>query len=902
MKNLYIHYILIFFIAVFNTFPCSYASENYFDKILAKSSLQEGRTYYKGYTYNGKEYEAEVESQLSLGGRYTEAVRKAITDSNQFCVAFMYRLNHPALIYDLAYKVDQFQNKNKNQEIKYAPLIFLDYNSFFAKNDYTYKSYVNHLLYNVPVSFVKIGEGGYKNTHKTFHHKIIICKETGKEASVFIGSANATYHADNMHSEDTLIIKSNILAKSILSEFYSLFNSYIVSIIDVPKFDNQKKHTNYLLDFYNIVHEEIKPSITNIEQPKIKSFVISTGVGEKNTCFNFINENILEKDNNELLIYFQNYLNIYKNPNNKDYFEPLRNYLSEKKPLKLVVRWDNVSRGKKSKDNFTKERNYFKSLEEQKNIYFINFKPYTQGKFHHKAIIQYLKDEEPILYSGSFHFSSNAIKNNSENIIGVRSKTLVEDYLYSLLWNSNLADHIKIWQFFKEGENQRRFGLYNQGTKINSLACRVLSRCKINIHGYTPILKKHIKKLINNLSEGPSSIRKKVEKVTSILKQYKNSLKLDEYLESIGIITSINNMFLTDTNKENIIGDNIKKYISLICAKCIEPNSKYLEKKPTMLKRIKKLSLGLDELKQKDYEKWIDVVKEIIDNAKLKSYDDIIKLHKKDKISLTYNERADLEVTLERLENYLDNIKSIYNSMIDLHEFYTSINNLVDLYAELRPFDHNPLNLSISIRELNISPSNINKKVLKRTRSSPVPKKQRKNFNLESVENLSEEQDISSTINSLLKLVKIEEMPNSTSRKTDFIEKLEMFNRDIVRNASNISYLKEQIMPNLNDTHEKGTIGYYLTNYITQKGEELIRYPADKIRYNEEIETLKKYDDKDNINKINYLIQKMYYNSGRSIDNENYAKEYLERLVKKINRLYEVVDLKIKKLEDSKKQ
>lgn len=923
MGSLNMYYINIFFISVFNIFFSSYVfSSDYLSEVnlKAKGSPQRGYTNYKGYTYSGTEYAAKVENQVSLGGQYTEKVREAIKNYDEFFVAFMYRFDHPAFIRDLGDKVHLFQKQGpapviqdpapkQPERIKYPPLIFLDYNTFFKKKDYNYKNYVKHLIYNVPVSFVNIGESGYKNSHKAFHHKIIICKEKNKEASVFIGSANATYHADYQHSDDTLLIQSNNLAKNILDEFRKLFYSDIVRIVDIYGFNNNKKHREYLEDFYNIINEEIKLDIKlDIITPSIsiKSFVISTGTGDwrKNACLKFFKKNILKEKNNALLIYFQNYLNIYGNSDKEGYFKTLRKSLEEKEePLKLVVRWDNISTGRKQKNNIKAEELYYNELQNKKDIYFVNFKPYTQSKFHHKAIIQYLKnDEDPILYTGSFNLSVNAIKNNSENIIGVRSKTLVEDYLCSLLWNSNLADQEKIWQFFREGDNMERFSLYNSESTIKDLALKVLSRCKNNIYRCSIILQNNIEQLINNLDEKITVIK--------ILDEYQKILEKNNYNYVFSQIrntfSQIKNMFLTD--KVNIIGDKIKEYISGICDTHIKPKAKYLENKHTVLKLIDKLSLNSFILKEQKYEKWIDVIKEIIENAKIKSYSDIIELYEHDEIALRYGEYDNLENDLEDLKDYLDNIEDIYSSMVSLDLLCSDFDRLSSLYLTLQPFspeENNDLSKSASgLNKLNCSPPAANKKLLKRVQSSPIRsspirpspvlKKQRKKSNLQSTKSLSEDPDISSTVTPLLNMLQRRAKPlydsyrsstvvrRRSNSATEVINRLEKINNNIdIKNLND----------SLKNTKINKNIGYHLVQYITQKGRQLIRYEADQRLYDASVSSIsEKYSGKNAINEINSLIQEMSYNSGLSIDNENYAKEYLGDLVKQINRFYEAVE------------
>ena len=75
------------------------------------------------------------------------------------------------------------------------------------------------------------------------------------------------------------------------------------------------------------------------------------------------------------------------------------------------------------------------------------FKPFSGGKFHHKLIISYPTEDEPIIYTGSFHISKSSIKKNSEDIIGIRSAELADQYLADILENSGLGEIPDIWKF-----------------------------------------------------------------------------------------------------------------------------------------------------------------------------------------------------------------------------------------------------------------------------------------------------------------------------------------------------------------------------------------------------------------------------------------------------------------------
>ncbi len=113
--------------------------------------------------------------------------------------------------------------------------------------------YVKHLVNNVPTSLVKLGSGA-------FHHKVMIFKKKNQQAFVSIGSANATYDADNKHSEDSLIIQSNKVANFYLTEFQSLLRTSKSGVYHEHKIYNKEiqkleSNTSKLSDLAKLLME-----------------------------------------------------------------------------------------------------------------------------------------------------------------------------------------------------------------------------------------------------------------------------------------------------------------------------------------------------------------------------------------------------------------------------------------------------------------------------------------------------------------------------------------------------------------------------------------------------------------------------------------------------------------------
>ncbi len=419
---------------------------------------------YGGETKNNFNKKVRVSSCVSLGGNCIQRINSIISDADEFIVSFMYRFDSPTLIRTLGNKYI-----NSNTPV----IVFLDYNQLYksTSTESNYFDYVKELINSVPTSLVKLAS-------RSFHHKVTISKQKNKEAIVIIGSANATYASDNQNSEDVIFIQSNELAKFYLTEFETLL-----------RYDPAKNRPDHLIreSKVKVFHEHrLQPSLSNTEALKsfidllnnptdaetltpyhkgtIKTVALSTGhPTEKGTikCLNIVQQALANTANTALFL-FENYITLdnLKAALRKGIVEGLVNHT----PKFIVVEdnehnkglvpspeeTNNNNRSKKSTSLLKKPNTQEKRESVRINMpanHILLFRPFTGYKFHHKLILQYLKTEEPIVYTGSFHISSNAVNNNSETIIGIQSQDLANEILSSLLLNSGLGEKPEIWNF-----------------------------------------------------------------------------------------------------------------------------------------------------------------------------------------------------------------------------------------------------------------------------------------------------------------------------------------------------------------------------------------------------------------------------------------------------------------------
>ena len=405
---------------------------------------------YPGFILKREIGNVEVESCVSLGGSCNQKVAEIIKTSDEYVVSFMYRYNSPAITNALA----DLHLSSPNTPV----LVFLDYKQFYEAQN-AYLGYNNYLVESVPTSLVKIGS-------KSFHHKIVVAKRKNEEAIVIVGSANATYESDNLHSEDLLIIRSNKLATIYLTEFNKMLNSRGVETYDVNKQGLDAPNRDFLESLTNATEESANENMSDIDTRSftgtITSLAISSGTSSEagsKACFRIF-QDILKARNN-LLIFFENYFTMGANEIPE---------LSDKTP-KLIILDDDPNNAKY----------LYHNLKERSNKALL-FQLHTGGKFHHKLVLQYPYAREPVVYTGSFHPSTNAIKNNSENIIGIRSKELADGYLASILWQSGLGNVPEVWSFLEKFPEE--LGFKEKGSRLGNTITKLRNRAFYNIHRF----------------------------------------------------------------------------------------------------------------------------------------------------------------------------------------------------------------------------------------------------------------------------------------------------------------------------------------------------------------------------------------------------------------------------------
>jgi len=280
----------------------------------------------------------------------------------------------------------------------------------------------------VPTSLVKLGS-------VSFHHKVVISKKQGQEAIVVIGSANATFESENVHSEDMVFIQSNKLANILLKQYYKLFTMKVkeeeqtVKIYHEHRLNKGESNTEKLQEFRSkLLETDTGSLLEGYTKASITALALSTGfasTGGSKRCLEIL-ESILNAENRALFL-FENFFTL----------KAAIDLANKSDAAKLII----LDRDKNNETILPLLRNQPRNMVEM-------FTPYTLGKFHHKLIIQYPYEGEPILYTGSFHPSGNAVANNSELIIGIKSEDLPFQYLASIMEQAGLGEDLTVWQFF----------------------------------------------------------------------------------------------------------------------------------------------------------------------------------------------------------------------------------------------------------------------------------------------------------------------------------------------------------------------------------------------------------------------------------------------------------------------
>jgi len=279
----------------------------------------------------------------------------------------------------------------------------------------------------VPTSLVKLGS-------VSFHHKVVISKKQGQEAIVVIGSANATFESENVHSEDMVFIQSNKLANILLKQYHKLFTMKVkekeqtVKIYHEHRLNKGESNTEKLQEFRSkLLGTDTGSLLEGYTKANITALALSTGfasTGGSKRCFEIL-ESIFNAENQALFL-FENFFTL----------RAAINLANKSDAAKLII----LDRDKNNETILPLLRRQPKNMVGM-------FTPYTLGKFHHKLIIQYPYEGEPILYTGSFHPSESAVANNSELIIGIKSAELPFQSLASIMEQSGLGEDLTVWQF-----------------------------------------------------------------------------------------------------------------------------------------------------------------------------------------------------------------------------------------------------------------------------------------------------------------------------------------------------------------------------------------------------------------------------------------------------------------------
>ena len=320
----------------------------------------------------------------------------------------------------------------------------------------------------MPTSLVKLGS-------VSFHHKVVISKKQGQEAIVVIGSANATFESENVHSEDMVFIQSNKLANILLKQYHKLFTMKVkekeqtVKIYHEHRLNKGESNTEKLQEFRSkLLGTDTGSLLEGYTKANITALALSTGfasTGGSKRCFEIL-ESIFNAENQALFL-FENFFTL----------RAAINLANKSDAAKLII----LDRDKNNETILPLLRKQSKNMVGM-------FTPYTLGKFHHKLIIQYPYEGEPILYTGSFHPSESAVANNSELIIGIKSAELPFQYLASIMEQSGLIEDLTVWQFFRKLANPELI-LDNQTMKavIDKTYGRILHKMNAYLEKYQRI-------------------------------------------------------------------------------------------------------------------------------------------------------------------------------------------------------------------------------------------------------------------------------------------------------------------------------------------------------------------------------------------------------------------------------
>jgi hypothetical protein len=475
-----------------------------------------------------------VSSCISLGGGVMDKINQVLKGADQFIVCFMYRFDSPILMRTLEDKYI----KSVQESTPMPVLVFLDHNQTYENQieGSQYYNYVRRLIDSVPTSLVKLGS-------RAFHQKVIISKKAGEEAITILGSANATFEADNMHSEDIVLIQSNKLAAFYFDEFGRLLRSEPQKKSTAEAFPEQQVRV-----FHEHRVEEGKSNIDLLTALRkgllrsekvsmegylgdIVSLAISTGNPElegTQKCLEVVNEALGAQDNAALLL-FENYISLN---------EELKRGAIWRNLTSLNPKFIVLDNNKNNRGDDKEKSDGAQALRVNDNTVIL-FNPFTGKKFHHKLIVRYPHKGPPTVYTGSFHISTNAIKRNSETIIGVRSEELADEYVASLLLNSGLGERPEIWTFINDYLSilRRNVPLFSepQETKVLQAARMLYVKTQINMGRFADRLDRVRSYVVGTASNGDEQL-----KISGCFEHYMVCFKEEEYAE--GKLKAINDL------------------------------------------------------------------------------------------------------------------------------------------------------------------------------------------------------------------------------------------------------------------------------------------------------------------------------------------------------------------------
>lgn len=617
---------------------------------------------YGGARQDNFEEDILVSSCLSLGGGCLDKINSVIKQADQFVVSFMYRFNSPTLMRTLK---DKYLAA-KTSELQLPVILFLDYNQTYNSSfeGSAYANYVKELINTVPVSLVKLGS-------RPFHHKVTISKKVGEEAIIILGSANATYESDNEHSEDIIFVQSNKLAQFYLLEFETLLRrdpskkkpehlhqAPQVKVFHEHRFQADTSNIDMLSEMQKLLDSGDKKTMSG-HKGNITTVALSTGNPEEEgnkRCLEVVTQ-ALGNPLNTALFLFENFISLNEELKQEAIWENLNN----KTPKFIVVEDNKHNRGEKSEpslalieDEEAEDTDYESSgninnLSKNNSVLF--FRPFTGHKFHHKLILQYLKKKDPIIYTGSFHISTSAVKKNSEMIIGIQSQGLADEILASLLTNSGLGKKPEVWAFIAENND---------------------------------IFKKVPSFSLDFSEEQPQQAKTQLLKAAEQLK-VETTINLDRYEDRLDRIYTEILATTSNASEQRKIGKYFSKYLGQfreskedgeMCVQAINGLKEAIFTKESIYSVWAKYLLELEkEIKSKDkdddmptfpeynpssYDKWLVEMKGWLQDA--------IKENKNNKI---------------KIEKELDSIQSLYYALKDLEDYVSNLDHLATLKAKL---------------------------------------------------------------------------------------------------------------------------------------------------------------------------------------------------------------------------